>query len=79
MGGSSTRTGFLIVLCSGRAMLAYCKTPTKEDSGRLRGDGDEIKFINFRLRREQVARFKRRRRRSDIPLMVNSIDCQFLG
>ena len=34
----------------------------KEESGRLRGEGDKIKFIDLRLERGQVVGFGRGRR-----------------
>ena len=50
-------------LCCGKAMVAYTKFQErkkerkKEDSERLRGEGDQIKFIDFRFERWQVVRF----------------------
>ena len=38
-----------------------------EESERLRGERDQIKFIDLRFERWQVVRFKKARRRPDIP------------
>ena len=46
-------------------MVAYIK-PQKEESERLRGKGDQIKFIDLRFERWQVVRF-RKARRQDVP------------
>ena len=40
---------------------------TKEESERLRGEGDQIKFIDLRIERRQVVRFREVRRRQDVP------------
>ena len=39
----------------------------KEESERLRGEGDQIKFIDLRFERWQVVRFRKARRRQDVP------------
>ena len=39
----------------------------KEESGRLRGGRDQIKFINLRFERLQVVRFRKARIRQDVP------------
>ena len=39
----------------------------KEKSERLRGEGDQIKFIYLRFERWQVAGFRKARRRQDAP------------
>ena len=49
-------------------MVAYTKPQQrkKEESERLRGEGDQIKFIDLRFERWQVVRF-RKARRQDVP------------
>ena len=44
------------------------KSPTKEESERLRVEGDQVKFIDFRFERGQVVKKTRR-----------STNCKFLG
>ena len=43
------------------------KVPNKEESERLRGQGDTIKFTDFRLERAQAVAFKKGRERQDVP------------
>ena len=38
----------------------------KEESERLRGERDQIKFIDLRFERWQVVRFRKARRRQDV-------------
>ena len=40
---------------------------TKEESGRLRGERDQIKFIDLGFERWQVVRFRKAKRRQDVP------------
>ena len=49
-------------------MVAYTKTQQrkKEESERLR-ERDQIKFIDPRFERWQVVRFRKARRRQDVP------------
>ena len=49
-------------------MVAYKKPQQwkKEESERLRGEGDQIQFIDLRFERWQVVRF-RKGRKQDIP------------
>ena len=50
-------------------MVAYTKPQqgkTKE-SKRLRGKGDQIKFIDLRFERWQVVRFRKARKKQDVP------------
>ena len=56
-------------LCWGKAMVAYTKLNKwkKEESGRLRGEGDEIKFIDLGFESGQVVGFRKGRRRQDAP------------
>ena len=53
----------------GKAIVAYTKPQQrkKEESERLRGEGDEIKFVDLRFGRWQVARFRKGRIRQDVP------------
>ena len=44
----------------------------KEKSERLRGDGDEIMFIDLRFERWQVVGFKKERRRQDVAYIACS-------
>ena len=39
----------------------------KEESERLRGERDRIKFIHLGFERWQVVRFRKARRRQDVP------------
>ena len=50
-------------------MVTYAKPQKrkKEESTRLRGERDEIKFIDLRFERWQVVRFRQARRRQDVP------------
>ena len=52
-------------------MVAYTKPQqrNKEESERLRTEGDQIKFIDLRFERWQVVGF-RKARRQDVPLIV---------
>ena len=43
------------------------EAPTKEESERLRGEGDQVKFIDFRFERGQVLRHREGRRRQHAP------------
>ena len=50
-------------------MMAYTnpREKTKDESERLRGEGNKVKFIDFRFERRQVVGFRERRgRRQDI-------------
>ena len=50
-------------------MVAYTKPQQwrKEESGRLRGEGDAIKCIDLGFEKWQVVRFRKARRRQDVP------------
>ena len=50
-------------------MVAYTKPQQrkKEESERVRGERDQIKFIDLRFKRWQVVRFRKVRRRQDVP------------
>ena len=52
------------------------KAPTKEEeeSEKLRGERYQIKFIDLRFERWQVVRFRKARRRQDVPKMARSLD-----
>ena len=49
-------------------MVAYTKPQQwkEEESERLIGEGAQIKFIDLRFERWQVARFRKARRRQDV-------------
>ena len=49
--------------------MAYTKPRQRkrEESENLRGERDQIKFIDLRFERRQVARFRKARRRQDVP------------
>ena len=50
-------------------MVAYTKPQQrkKEESERLRGEGDQVKFIDLRFERWQVVRFRKARGRQAVP------------
>ena len=50
-------------------MVAYTKPQQtkKEDGKRLIGERDQIKFIDLGFERWQVVRFRKARRRQDVP------------
>ena len=50
-------------------MVAYTKAQQrkKEESEGLRGERDQIKFINLIFERRHVVRFRKARRRLDVP------------
>ena len=50
-------------------MVAYRKPQQRkrEESERLRGKRDRIKFIDLRFKRWQVVRFGKARKRQDVP------------
>ena len=48
-------------------MLAKEERKLKEESERLRGEGDKINFIDLRFERWQVVGFRKERRRQDVP------------
>ena len=56
--------------------MAYAKPQQrkKEEGERLRGEGDQIKFIDLRFERWQVVRFRKARRRQDVPRIACSRD-----
>ena len=57
-------------------MVAYTKPQErkKEESERLRGEGDRIKFIDLRFERWQVVRFRERKTEA-----MHYINHMFLG
>ena len=57
-------------------MVAYTKPQQrkKEESERLRGERDQIKFIDPRLERWQVVRLRKARRRPKVPKIACSWD-----
>ena len=50
-------------------MVAYTKPQQgkKEESKKLRGERDQIKFIDLELERWQIVRFRKARRKQDAP------------
>ena len=58
-----------IELCWGKVMVAYTlpQQRKKEESERLRGERDQIKFIDLGFERWQVVGFRKARRRQDVP------------
>ena len=60
----------------GKAMVAYTKPQQrkKEESERLRGERDQIKFIDLGFERWQVVRFRKGRGGQDVPYAVCSRD-----
>ena len=50
-------------------MVAYTKPQQrqKEESERLRGEGNQIKFIDLRFEKWRVVRFRKARRRQEVP------------
>ena len=46
----------------------------KEESERLRREGDQIKFIDLRFDRWQVAGFRKARKRQDVSQIARSSD-----
>ena len=51
-------------------MVAYRKPQpwkNQEREKKLRGEGDMIKFINLRFERLKVVRFRKARRKQDVP------------
>ena len=61
---------------SKKTMVAYT-TPQQrknEESKRLRGEGDKIKFIDLRFERWQVVRFRKGRRSQEISQIAHSIE-----
>ena len=57
-------------------MVAYTKPQqlNKEESERLRGERDQIKFIDLRFERWQVVRFRKAKRKQDVPQIACSWD-----
>ena len=54
-------------------MVAYTKPQPrkKEESKKLRGERDQIKFIDLRFEKWLVVRFRKARRRQEVPRMKN--------
>ena len=50
-------------------MVAYTKPQIrkKEESEQLRGERDQVKFIDLRFERWQAVRLRKARRRQDVP------------
>ena len=66
---SSTSGLFFSELCWGKATMAYTmlQQRKKEESERLRGERDRIKFIDLGFEIWQVVRFRKARVRQDVP------------
>ena len=58
-------------LCWGKTMVAYImpqqRKRKKEESERLRGERDQIKFIDLGFERGQVVGFRKARGKQDVP------------
>ena len=56
-------------VCCGKAMVAYTKPQhrNKEENERLRGERDQITFIDLSFEQWQAVRFRKARRRQDVP------------
>ena len=69
------KENFFIESCLGKAMVAYTKPQQrkKEESEKLRGERNQIKFIDLRFDRRQVVRF-RKATRQDVPKIACSRD-----
>ena len=68
--GNGQQSHFFSELCWEKAMVAYTmpqQRKKKEKSERLRGERDQIKFIDLGFERWQVVRFRKARRRQDVP------------
>ena len=57
-------------------MMAYTKPQKrkKEESKQLRGERDQLKFIDLRFERLQFVGFRKGRRKQDIPKIACSWD-----
>ena len=66
---------FFSELCCGNILVAYTKPQQrkKEESDRLRGERDQIKFIDLRFARWKVVGF-RKATRQDVPQVACSWD-----
>ena len=61
---------FFSELCWGKTMVAYTmpqQRKKKERSERLKGERDQIKFIDLGFEICQVVRFRKARERQDVP------------
>ena len=65
---------FLVGYVGERPMVAYTKPQQrkKEENERLRGERDQIMFIDRRFERWQVVRFRKARRKQEVPQIVCS-------
>ena len=65
----SKESSFLGELCRGKAMVAYTmpQQRKKEESEQLRGERDQIEFIDLGFERWQFVRFGKARGRQDVP------------
>ena len=63
-------------------MVNYTKPQQgkKQESETIKGEGDQIKFIDLRFERWQVVGFRKARRQAYVNcISVRSINCTFLG
>ena len=60
---------FFRKLYGGKVMAAYTKLQQKkkEESEQLRGERDQIKYIDLRFERWQIVGLRKARRRQDVP------------
>ena len=59
---------FFSELCWGKAVVTYMlQHRKKEESEKLRGERDQMKFIDLGFERWQVVRFRKARGRHDVP------------
>ena len=65
---NSPSLAFHLVSYVGEGHGGLYKAPKrKKGSERLRGEGDQIKFIDLRFKRWQIVRLRKARRRQDVP------------
>ena len=66
---SNQMTPFFSELCWGKAIVAYTmpQQRKKEESERLRGERDQIKFIDLGFERWQIVRLRKARGWQDVP------------
>ena len=62
------------MLGKGHGGLSRPQKWKKEESERLRGERDQIKFIELSFERWQVVRFRKARGRQDVPYVACSRD-----
>ena len=72
---------FFSELCWGKVMVAYTKLQQwkKEESERLRGERDQIKFIDLRFERWQVVRCQIQESKKKIEDRITSVNKKNIG